>query len=311
MKSKIKKFINSKLFIFIITAIVFSTIGVSAATYFPSNDVIYDNSTSGLESTDVQGAIDELYGVCFPPTGSDVIADLLPSIPNELYKDDYDNIRYYGKAPNNYVRFNDEYWRIIGIIDGKIKIISDESFENKTWNSTMNNNWKESSLKNYLNDTYYNKIKEPYKEMISEETYYLGGPVGSDIPKLTASMFYNVEKSNSIYSGNPTSIRQYIGLMYPSDYGYAAGNDCLLTPLFNYNEKCKNNDWLYNEADEWLQTPRSDGYDGSMTIFAEGYVRYGSQVMHSYMIRPVLFLSSQVKITSGNGSYAKPYELSI
>ena len=42
MKPKLKKFINSKLFIFIITAIVFSTIGVSAATLFPSNNVTYE-----------------------------------------------------------------------------------------------------------------------------------------------------------------------------------------------------------------------------------------------------------------------------
>ena len=32
-----------------------------------SNYVSYDNKTSGLESTDVQGAIDELYNTCFPP----------------------------------------------------------------------------------------------------------------------------------------------------------------------------------------------------------------------------------------------------
>ena len=64
MKEKIKKFLNSKLFIFIITAIVFSTIGVSASTLFPSNDVTYDNSVSGLNSNNVQAAIDELYNVC-------------------------------------------------------------------------------------------------------------------------------------------------------------------------------------------------------------------------------------------------------
>ena len=43
--------------------LIFGTAGVYAATYFPSDDVTYDNSESGLSSTDVQGAIDELYGV--------------------------------------------------------------------------------------------------------------------------------------------------------------------------------------------------------------------------------------------------------
>ena len=36
-------------------------------TYFPSNQVTYENSESGMQATDVQGAIDELYNTCFPP----------------------------------------------------------------------------------------------------------------------------------------------------------------------------------------------------------------------------------------------------
>ena len=56
-KEKIKKIFKSRAFIFVTTALVFSTIGVSAATYFPSNDVTYDNKESGLKSTDVQGRL--------------------------------------------------------------------------------------------------------------------------------------------------------------------------------------------------------------------------------------------------------------
>ena len=49
---------------FILGAIIFSAISVYAATYFPSNQVTYNNSASGLSSTNVQGAIDELYNTC-------------------------------------------------------------------------------------------------------------------------------------------------------------------------------------------------------------------------------------------------------
>ena len=45
-------------------ALIVGIAGVSAATYFPSGDVTYDNKESGLSSTDVQGAIDELYTTC-------------------------------------------------------------------------------------------------------------------------------------------------------------------------------------------------------------------------------------------------------
>lgn len=64
MKEKIKKVFKSKIFFFILGVFVCGTAGVYAATYFPSVDVTYDNTGSGLESMDVQGAIDELYNTC-------------------------------------------------------------------------------------------------------------------------------------------------------------------------------------------------------------------------------------------------------
>ena len=92
--------------------IICGTISVIAATYFPSNDVTYDNKESGLTSTNVQGAIDELYGVCTakPPAGETIIENA------GLEKDPYE-CRYFftGANPNNYITFNDEPagWRII------------------------------------------------------------------------------------------------------------------------------------------------------------------------------------------------------
>ena len=61
---KIKKFLKSKIVIFLVGGILLSTISVYAVTYFPSNQVTYDNGVSGLKSTNVQGAIDELYNTC-------------------------------------------------------------------------------------------------------------------------------------------------------------------------------------------------------------------------------------------------------
>ena len=72
--------------------------------------------------------------------------------------------RYIGANPNNYVKFNDELWRIIGVFDvddgtGKIekrmKIIRNESIGDYSWdNSTTKsslgiNNWSVARL-NYL-----------------------------------------------------------------------------------------------------------------------------------------------------------------
>ncbi len=199
----------------------------------------------------MQGAIDELYNICNPPytpgQGTDVIDQILDKKTDELYTDEHGDIRYYGASPNNYVSFNNELWRIIGVIDGKIKRIRNESIGNDAWASDDSNNWDNSSLKSYLNGDYYNSIDETYRNMISEETYYLGGATDSNYETLTASGYYNAERDSSqVYSGNPASTTQKIGLMYPSDYGYAAGSNCLSTALYNYDGGCKNSDYLYS-----------------------------------------------------------------
>ena len=60
----VKRLFKSKIFLCILTVLITGTVSVYAITYFPSNQVTYDNRTSGLKSSDVQGAIDELYNTC-------------------------------------------------------------------------------------------------------------------------------------------------------------------------------------------------------------------------------------------------------
>ena len=246
----------------------------------------------------VQGAIDELYNTCFPPKGSDTITDLVNTNPDELYEDEHSDIRYYGATPNNYVSFNNELWRIIGVIDGKIKIVRNESIGNMKWDST-NNNWDNSSLKSYLNSDYYNSINETYKNMISEETYYLGGATVGNYTTLTASGYYNAERDSSqVYSGNPTSTTQNIGLMYPSDYGYAAGSSCLSTALSDYDGGCKNSDYLFSGVTEWLQAPVASHSFSAAILSSSG------RVYASNSVTP-----SNVQITGGDGSQKNAFTL--
>jgi len=72
--------------------------------------------------------------------------------------------RYIGNTPNNYITFNNETWRIIGVFDGKIKIIKDTSIGNTTWDNKQNgigsstsnygsNDWVDSQLMYMLNPT--------------------------------------------------------------------------------------------------------------------------------------------------------------
>ena len=166
--------VKSKLFYFSLGVIACSVVGVAAATYFPSNDVTYDNTESGLTSTNVQGAIDELYGVCFPPKAGDTILDNTDIVTSGdgLYEDEYEDGRYFykGANPNNYVTFNNEQagWRIVSIEpDGTIKIMRTASIEGKKWDISGSNNWaRPASLNTYLNGTYYNGLNATDKSLI-------------------------------------------------------------------------------------------------------------------------------------------------
>ena len=78
--------------------------------------------------------------------------------------------RYAGGNPNNYVSFNNEIWRIIGLVNVKtkmgveqrIKIIranginNQKNFGNYAWYNGSFNNWVESETKEMLNGAYYN-----------------------------------------------------------------------------------------------------------------------------------------------------------
>ena len=179
------------------------------------------------------------------------------------------------------------------------------------WTSNNSNNWNNSSLKSYLNNDYYNLINETYKNMISEETYYLGGPTIVTFPAPTASKFYDIERSNNIYGVNPTNIKQHIGLIYPSDYGYAAGSSCLSTALQIYNKGCYTNDYLYNGMNYWLQIPRADESKYVTHINTSGNVSYAGRINTDYAVRPSLYLLPEVKITEGNGTKSDPYQIKL
>ena len=80
--------------------------------------------------------------------------------------------RYIGSSPNNYITFNDEVWRIIGVFDGRIKIIRNESIggmprdykQSGVGSSTDNygsNDWTDSQIMYMLNPTNY-KLKYGY-----------------------------------------------------------------------------------------------------------------------------------------------------
>ncbi len=281
--------------------------------------------------------------------------------------------RYIGANPNNYVKFNDELWRIIGVFDvddgtGKIEkrmkirrneAIGGYSFDySKTESSQGTSNWLVANLNYLLNpghesetyggSLYWNRksgtcydgldsvtiscdftstgLTDTAKSMIGDAKWYLGGTWGSyyEVEDGLASDFYNYERGTDVRdSSRSTNWTGKVGLMYPSDYGYATsgGNSknrasCMAKQVYRwYNDgysDCKDNDWLYNlSLDQWTITPRNDDpflidtvdYDG-------GNIGSRSAIDSTLVVNPVVHLKSTIKITGGIGSSTDPFILS-
>ena len=113
-----------------------------------------------------------------------------------------------------------------------------------------------------------------------------------------------------------------IALMYPSDYGYSTsgGNitnkdTCLNTSLYSWSSSsvsdCRDNSWLYINADQWTITPHAYQYTSSYVFYIDnqGKIINNNHTWNDRGIRPTVFLKSSVIIDSGEGTSASPYKL--
>ena len=162
-------------------------------------------------------------------------------------------------------------------------------------------------------------LTEKAKSYITTSRYYLGGYNTSE--GVMTNQFYTYERGTTRYDTNrPLYWDGFVGLMYPSDYGYAAGNTCVTgTAPYNYDNDggCKNKDWLwmttssyYTHSAEWLMLPDSNFSHTAFYVDSLGYVDDNfHRVVDAYSARPVFFLNSSVSISKGEGTLNKPYIL--
>ena len=299
MKEKIKKILKNRILIFILGGIVFGTIGVSAATYFESNLVTYDNTESGLSSSNVQGAIDELYTECTkePTTGETIIDSA------GLEKDEYE-CRYFftGGNPNNIIILNNEQWRILSVeCDGRIKIIRGTFTTNYEWDSSNSNNWNNpSSLNTLLNGTYYNDLNSAARNQIVVSKFSTGA--------VTAG---NNDLAAQINDENFKTWNGNIALPTVSEYirTNSNKNSCGTFSLFNNNHrKCISTGWMDGPNAFWLLSPSSGSTSDVFSVMSSdaiGAYPAGSTINS---IRPALYLSSDVTL-SGSGTQSDPYRI--
>ena len=184
------------------------------------------------------------------------------------------------------------------------------------WNGTSGSYYNNSTTATNVNFTNY-KLSDKAKSYITTSRYYLGGYNNSS--GVMTNQFYTYERGTTRYDTNrPLYWDGMVGLMYPSDYGYAAGNTCVTgTDPYNYDGGCYKKDWLwmttssdYTNSAEWLMSPNSGDSDRAFFVSSSGDVFYGGGVNRVGSARPVFYLTSSASITDGEGTSASPYILS-
>lgn len=222
---------------------------------------------------------------------------------------------------NNYIYFNCnnysnpssstcEIWRIIGVFDGKLKIIRNSTIGELAWDSNGIAAWSTSTLQKILNENYYNgnelnfKIKnETTRNMITSVKWNIG----------TYSSSGNIF-SNAAYSSEITKTWSgKIALPTVSDYLYS--NDFLSSaPEDIYIDmSCqKNNNWLSQKVDNfWFLNIGSYSDSATYPWILSRYIYYQNNANNTFGILPTLYLKPELKINSGDGSESNPYTLKV
>ena len=246
--------------------------------------------------------------------------------------------RYEGQDPNNYIWFNNELWRIIGVIPTKVdssgttenlvKIIRNESIGGLAYDaksSGYTGAWGSNTLYSLLNEYYFSKKdgtyttgcygdggtakpKCDYTEIGINGADYYGSMIkkvywntGASTRDATASTVYGTEKATQ-------TVYNYIGLMSASDYGYATSASHS-TNLSSYGNATHTlNNWLYGQGYEWTNILYSSYAYDALYVYDSGYVS-NSSACTGYAARPVLYLGAGVYVSSGDGSKVAPYIL--
>ena len=224
--------------------------------------------------------------------------------------------RYSGANPNNYVCFGigegscpeDNLYRIIGIFDGKIKLVKYTTYTYAYWggtNTNSDNNWINSTLNTeILNGEFLSSWDSSWQDKIVDTSWHIDG-INNGVKGQTAAGVYDYEIRNAT-----TLYNARIGLMYISDYGFGVTPDYWNLPISNYNtNEVTSNNWLYENTIQWTISKQNDSashayfVDGMGTIFGDTITIYNGSV------KPVFYLNSAVILTSGTGTLDDPYRI--
>ncbi len=252
--------------------------------------------------------------------------------------------RYAGESDgvNNYVCFgstastcpSDNLYRIIGVFGNQVKLIkadyttttmtgsggdyygaysastsyykgsmSTSNIASYYWNrsngTSSTNTWSESRLNTTnLNSSYLSYIGSTWSNKIATTTWYVGGRSASGA---TPATFQDAESTGTTYSAK-------IGLMYVSDYGFAASPSYWTTKMSSYNS-ARDNNWMDMGLNEWTISRYSSVSANAFRVYSSGSLNRSYVYIGYHAVRPVFYLTSSITYNRGSGTAADPVRI--
>ena len=222
----------------------------------------------------------------------------------KLIKADYIKNNMLGTNGNYYGKYNENIDNYKGNMDVD-DIVSYKWNDDTAVSGNGSNNWVTSELNTInLNTNYWNYLGEKWQDKIKLSTWYL---MGHNTSAQNPKYFYNIERNGSTYGNNPTTYIDEIGLIYPSDYGYAASPSFWSTNIGSYGSS-KNENWMYLGLYEWTITPVTNSSYRLYYLNITG-AENGANATSNYTLRPTFYLNTNVTYVSGTGTSSDPYKI--
>ena len=290
-----------------------------------TNNIYYHDANltngAGDNSYRYAGASDQVNNyVCFGSSTTPCPADNLYRIIGvfgdkvKLIKSDYATTALLGADGDYSKMYTANGWSNSNYKGNNLANIAGYTWNYKN-NTTINsgngsNTWSTSLLnKTNLNKNFITNIGADWAAKIADTTWKVGGNTYANIANQPAKTAYQNEIVNPVTTNSTDSATEYsakIGLMYASDYGFAAAPSAWATQLSSYNgEAIKNVNWMYMGLYEWTIS-RNAGYAFFVFLVDDtGFVNYYCAT-YACGVRPVFYLSSSVNYVSGSGTAADP-----
>ena len=281
---------------------------------------------AGDNSYRYSGASDQVNNyVCFGSTQSPCSADNLYRIIGvfgdkvKLIKSDYATTALLGADGDYSKMYTANGWDNSNYKGNNLANIAGYAWNYKN-NTTINsgqgsNTWSTSLLnKTNLNKNFITNIGADWAAKIADTTWKVGGNKWANIgiqPAKTAYQNEIVSPVTTNTTDNATDYNAKVGLMYVSDYMYAAPQDKWTLVGYNSSDASKDYraatsvNWMYMGLLEWTLSRRADYASFVFNVYNSG--NFDNIIAKNALaVRPVFYLTSSVNYVSGSGTAADP-----